>query len=284
MAAFDWYQGTVRTDPDELIGAVLELDPHAELSHAKGLQGYAHRTLIRANGDSLGEVWHGGTHAYPHAQFTSEAAIAGSQLLRDRFDHTVSRVDAREDFGDADAFDKLMPSLLRAASKHRVQVDTRGDHLLRKEARTVYLGAPSSAVRCRQYDKAAQLRAEFANEPAKLLEVPAHLTRLEVQVRPQSGPIRKTLTELNPLEIMGSSQWMRDIWRDISGLELECVQVTKPWRASDDDRAWQYLLGAFGPLLRRRMEDHGSWAAFGAQIGHDLDERAAAEAKLKRGH
>lgn len=282
MAAFDWYQGTVRAHTDDVIEAILSQHDGALISHAKGLQGYATRSLVSVAGETVGQVWHGGSHALPHVLFSSDAAVAGAELIRVKFDHTVTRLDAKEDFADAGAFDAMLPALLDAARKHRVRVDTRGDHLLRREGRTVYLGAKSSAVQCRQYDKAAELRAAFANEPAKLLAIPPHLTRLEVQVRPQGQMARQAMTKVDPLQVMGASEWMRDIWRDIAGLDLEPVQVTKPWRATDDDRAYAYCLRAFGSLFERRMADHGSWAAFGAQIGQDLADRAAAEKVAKR--
>jgi hypothetical protein len=283
VAAFDWYQGTVSAGVDDVVEALMGLAERADLKHFKGLQGYATRTMVMDDGETVGQVWHGGSHPLPHVVFTSDAAVAGAELIRAKFEHTVTRLDAKEDFGDEGAFDRILPALLEAARKHRVKVDTRGDHLLRKEARTVYLGAKSSAVQCRQYDKAAELRSQFAHEPAKLLEVPQHLTRLEVQVRPQTHAVRQSFAAISPMEAMGCSQWMRDIWNDIAGLELEPVKVTKPWRSSDDDRAYAYLLGAFGGLLTRRMGDHGSWAALGMQLGDDIAARVAADRRLKGG-
>lgn len=284
MPAFDWYQATLReADADDVMAAVLGIAERGELRHAKGLQGYATRSTVFDDGEALGQVWHGGSHAYPHVVFTSDAAQAGAIMVRSEFPaHQVTRLDVREDFGGADAFDKMLPCLLSAAQRHRVRVDTRGDHLLRKEARTVYLGAASSAVRCRQYDKAAELRAKFAHDPVRLLEVPSHLTRLEVQVRPQGGWAKEACSKLEPVQLMGVSEWMRDIWREVAGQDLEPVQVTKPWRASDDDRAYAYLVASFGPLLCRRMEEHGDWATLGVQLGDDIAAHVEAQAKLKR--
>jgi hypothetical protein len=187
--------------------------------------------------------------------------------------HEVTRLDAREDFGDADAFDRMLPALLSAAERHRVRVDTRGDHLLRKEARTVYLGAPSSAVRLRQYDKAAELRSKFAADPVRLAAVPESLTRLEAQVRPQTHEGRKHFATIEPLAVMGSSAWLRDVWQAVAGMDLEPIQVGKAWRQSDDDRAYAYMLAQYGGCLSRLKADLGSWTCVGEQIGHDLAER-----------
>ena len=274
MAAFDWYQATIREPADEVLEVCLSLGDRCSLEHTKGRQGYATTTRVLDQDGLVGQVLHGGSHPYPHVIFTSEQAQPGAELIRARFPlHEVTRLDAREDFGDAGAFDRMLPALLSAAERHRVRVDTRGDHLLRKEARTVYLGAPSSAVRLRQYDKAAELRSKFAADPVRLASVPENLTRLEAQVRPQTHEGRKQFATIEPLAVMGSSAWLRDVWQAVAGMDLEPVQVGKPWRQSDDDRAYAYMLAQYGARLARLKDDLGSWSCVGEQIGHDLAER-----------
>lgn len=279
MAGFDWYQATIRQPVDDVLEAFSGLSEHVHIEHGKGVQGYGHTAVLSDPEGVLGRVWYGGSHPYPHAVFSGEGAQAGAELIRAAFpEHMVSRLDVREDFADAGAFDRMLPVLLSAADRHRVRVDTRGDHLLRQEARTVYLGAPSSAVRLRQYDKAAELRAKFAADPVRLALVPEHLTRLEAQVRPQTREARIAFATIEPMAVMGSSAWLREVWSGVVGLELEPVHVGKPWRQSDDDRAYAYLLAQYGGLLERVKADLGSWAVVGQQLGHDLAERA----KVKR--
>lgn len=274
MAAFDWYQATVRAPVDDLLEALGSASDRVSLAHAKGHHGYGHATLLEGSDGFKATVWHGGSHEYPHAVITGESAQPGAELIRAAFpEHFVTRADAREDFGDPGAFDRILPQLLEVAKGHRVKVDTRGDHLLTFEGRTVYLGAPSSACRQRLYDKAAELRAKFAADPVKLAQIPQHLARLEAQVRPQTAAARQAFASIEPLAVMGSSAWMRDVWQRVAGLELEPVQVGKPWRQADDDRAYAYLLAQYGGLLKRVCGDLGSWDMVGRQIGHDLAER-----------
>lgn len=275
MAGFDWYQATIQRPVNDVLEAFWQ--PGSTLEHGAGQQGYATSSRILDADGLVARVMHGGSHTYPHAICSGEAAQAGAEIIRAHFpEHSVTRVDVREDFGGAGTFDKMLPALLDAARQHRVRIDTRGDHLLRKEARTVYLGAPSSAVRLRQYDKAAELRAKFAADPVKLLGVPEHLTRLEAQVRPQTMLAKQLFATIEPLSVMGSSAWLRDVWSAVVGLEVEPVQVGKPWRQSNDDRSYAYMLAQYGGLLQRRQQEHGSWSALGAQLGHDLAERAKA--------
>ena len=278
MAAFDWYQATIRSDADSVLEALMGLGDRVALHHGKGLHGYAHATILESEDGARATVWHGGTHEYPHALLTSESAQAGAEIIRASFpEHFVTRADARVDFDAPGAFDAILPHMLEVAADRRVKVDTRGDHLLTKEGRTVYLGSPSSAVRQRLYDKAAELRAKFAADPAKLAGIPAHLARLEAQVRPQTRESRLAFASIEPMAVMGSSPWLRDVWQRVAGTELQPVQVGKVWRQSDDDRAYAYLLAQYGGLLQRKCAELGSWACVGLQIGHDLAEREKAK-------
>ncbi len=280
MAGFDWYQATVRAPVDDVVEALGDLADSWTLEHSRGMHGYAHSTALVGSDGPLARVWHGGSQEYPHVVLSGEEAQGGAELIRARFPlHSVTRVDVREDFSDAGAFDRILPVMLAAAEAHRLKVDTRGDHLLTKQGRTVYLGASSSAVRERLYDKAAELRAKFAASPEKLAKVPEELVRLEAQVRPQTKESRAAFASIEPLAVMGSSAWLRDVWRGVVGLELTPVQVGKAWRQSDDARAYAYLLAQYGGLLKRLRVELGSWDCLGLQIGHDLAERDAAARK-----
>jgi hypothetical protein len=277
VARFDWYQATVRAPVDDLLEALGSASERVALTHGRGHHGYAHSTVLEAAEGLRATVWHGGSHAYPHAVLTSDSAQPGAELIRASFpDHFVTRADACEDFGDAGAFDRILPELLAVAKGHRVKVDTRGDHLLTLEGRTVYLGAPSSACRQRLYDKAAELRAKYAADPVKLAQVPEHLARLEAQVRPQTLLSRQMFSTIEPMAVMGSSAWLREVWQRVAGLQLEPVHVSKPWRQADDERAYAYMLAQYGALLERRAVDHGSWECLGLQLGADLAERKKA--------
>jgi hypothetical protein len=278
VAAFDWYQATVRAPVDDVLEALGSSSERVGLAHGRGHHGYAHSTVLEAADGFRATVWHGGSHEYPHAVITGEAAQAGAELIRAAFpEHFVTRADAREDFGDAGAFDRILPELLEVAKGHRVKVDTRGDHLLTMQGRTVYLGAPSSACRQRLYDKAAELRAKFAADPVKLAQVPEHLARLEAQVRPQTLEARRAFATIEPLAVMGSSAWLREVWQRVAGLELEAVHVGKAWRQADDERAYAYMLAQYGGMLKRVCAELGSWDCVGLQIGVDLAEREEAE-------
>jgi hypothetical protein len=276
MARFDWYEATVPAPVDDVLEALCSLSEVTKLVHSRGHHGYGTRTTVEGLDGPLASVLHGGCHTYPHAVITGEGSQAGAECIRVAFPlHRVTRADACEDFGDAGAFDRIAPHLLTVAQSNRVKLDTRGDHLLTMQGRTIYLGAASSATRLRLYDKGAELRSKFAADPVRLAAVPEHLARLEAQVRPQTSESKARFATIEPLEVMGSSRWLRELWRLVAALELDPVQVGKGYRQSDDQRAYAYLLSQYGGLLRRMSQDLGDWACVGKQIGSDLAERAA---------
>lgn len=276
MAGFDWYQATIPRPLDDVLEVLAGLAPGLALSHGRGMHGYAHTAILGTESDgTAAQVWHGGTHEYPHAVLSGEWAEGGAELIRASFpEHSVSRVDVREDFGGAGTFDAIQEHLKATARSHRLKVGTAGDHLVTMKGRTVYLGATSSAVRLRLYDKREELLSRYADGDrqmvAKARGLPDHLSRLEAQIRPHTREARCRFATIEPVEALGCSRWMREVWKAVAGLELEPVQVGRGWRQADDERAYRYLLAQYGGLLRRMQIDAGSWACVGLQLGEDL--------------
>jgi hypothetical protein len=278
VAAFDWYQATVRAPLDDVIEGVMAGMHCDSIAHEKGHHGFAHSTRLTNYQDGYqAQVWHGGSHPFPHVQVTSDSAPLGAEVIRASFpDHSVSRVDVREDFAEEGAFDLMAPHLVDVARESRVKVGTAGDHLLTMKGRTIYLGAASSAVRLRMYDKAAELRDKFRADPVRLASIPECLTRVEAQVRPATKEAKERFAVIEPLQVMGSAAWLRDFWERVEGLRLDPVKVTKGYVASDDERALNFMLSQYGPVLSRLHADLGDWACVGLQIGELLEQRKRA--------
>jgi hypothetical protein len=281
MPSLDWYQASIPHPENDVLEALAELHSGLKLSHQKGMHGYACTAVLGTESEGpVARVMYGGTHEYPHAILSSEWAQPGAELIRARFPvHTVSRADVREDFGEVDAYDRIQSQVLDVARNLRVRVGTAGDHLVTMKGRTCYLGAPSSAVRLRLYDKAAEMRSKLP--PPKVsgacpiaygerYGIPEHLTRLEAQIRPHTKEARREFATLEPTEMLGCAHWMREVWRGVAGLELAPVQVGRGWRPSDDERAYRYMLAQYGGVLRRMRADAGSWECVGLQLGTDL--------------
>ena len=278
MARFDWYQASVPAEVPALREALLQglgdhqprWEPMQRAPHGFG----AAARLIDFDGPRA-MLWWGGMHARPHVVVSGEAAQPASQLLRAEFpEHFVSRVDVCTDYGDPGAYDRLQGLALAVAQERGIKVGTAGDHLLTKLGRTCYLGSTKSHTRMRLYDKSAELREKFAGQLAKLAEIPETLARLEFQVRPQTPAAKAAAAVADPVALMGSAAWTRELVQRVDGLSLEPFMAGRPWRQADDDRAYSALLAQYGGLLMRIRSDLGSAECLGLQICSDLVERA----------
>lgn len=283
MARFDWYQATVRAPVPDLRAVLSGLAPGGAWEpQRKAPHGYAFADRLVGPDGPVASVWWGGVHTHPHAVISGEDAQPAAELLRAELpDHSVSRADACIDYADAGAYERLQSLAVAVAREKRVKVGTAGDHLVTMVGRTVYLGATTSHTRLRLYDKAEELRVQFARDPVRLAAVPAELARLECQVRPQTPEAKRAAAQVDPMVLMGSASWMRELMRQVAGLELHPFDAGRPWRQSDDARAWAALLAQYGSLLRRVHADAGSWECVGLQIGADLADRARAVAHAK---
>jgi len=276
---FDWYQATIPAPVDDVLEALAGLADGLQVGHARGLHGYAYTATLGS--DTWGEVarvWHGGQHEYPHAVISGTWAQPGAELIRVAFPvHKVARVDVRQDFDGADAYDRMQAQLVDVAARRRVRVSTAGDHLVTLKGRTLYLGSPKADVRMRLYDKAEEMRQGIVapknasrEEWYRMHGVPDHLTRLEAQIRPHTPAAKAAFATIEPVDALGSAAWMREVWKQVAGLDLRPVKVGKGWRQSDDERAYRYLLASYGGVLRRMHQVHGSWECVGLQLGEDL--------------
>lgn len=283
MARFDWYQATVRAAPETLRACLSGLaDRGAWEPMTKAPHGYGSAARLVDSEGPVCMMWWGGSHEHPHAVISGERAQAGAELLRGELpDHSVSRADACIDYGEPGAYDRLQGLALDVARARRIKVGTAGDHLLTLQGRTMYMGGTTAHTRLRIYDKAAELRQQFAGNPVKLAQLPAELARLECQVRPQNMEAKRLAAKADPVSLMGSAAWMRELMRLVAGLELEPLAMGNVWRQSDHQRSYAWMLSQYGGVFQEMFRDCGSWDLVGRQIGHDLAEKAEAERRRR---
>lgn len=277
MARFDWYQATVSAGVDELKASLSGLAVGSWEAMERVPHGYGFGAVLNDADGAVVRLWWGGTHEYPHVVASGEPAQSAADLLRGEFpQHRVTRADVCTDYAEPGAYDRLQELALSVAKERGIKVGTAGDHLLTMQGRTLYLGSSASHTRLRLYDKAAELRAKFDGQFAKLAEIPDELTRFECQVRPQTREAKAAAAIADPVALMGSAAWMRELVRRVDGLDLAPFQAGRAWRQSDDDRAYAAMLAQYGGILRRVCADLGSWECLGLQIGADLAEREQA--------
>lgn len=275
---FDWYQATfgLHSSKGVLGGLEAAFGPGAEARPCAPLYGYGEGytvvqgDLVRATvlTDSEDVSWLRRKHV--HAWAVGEDTVKFAEHVRNAWPklHLVTRMDAAEDFLAPGSFDQLLAACRARATADKVKTYHAGDweRLASDDGRTLYLGAPSSDVRVRLYEKGKQLRGQLhpGGEP-----VSTDWTRLEVQVRPQ-GDARLAAASMTPEEVWGCAKWTQALLSDVTGLNVRRVKM-RLWRKSDDQRAFEWMCKQYGRMLERQSSGLGGWSALGFQIASEIE-------------
>jgi hypothetical protein len=271
---FDWYQGTVAEEPDVLMGTLMRLAPGGSVETCRGMHNYDHtHHLRRSNGERVVTMLSGGKNGHPNVVASGEGCEDFVDLVRECWpEHRVTRADACEDFvqtGSYEALEGVCKAITAAEGvKGRAIVP---DDL--EDGRTYYMGAASSDVRARLYDKAAEVRRHVA--PAQLAGIPSDWTRLEVQVRPR-GVFKGLAAHMEAQEFWGFSVWSQKLAAEALQLGVE-RSTMRVFREPCHDRALRFMLRQYGGVFDRLIEVEASWEQVGVRIGERLEaERAIA--------
>ena len=122
-------------------------------------------------------------------------------------------------------------------------------------SRTLYLGAPSSRVRVRLYEK-----GRFEQQQGH--EADSDWFRLEAQIRPTGKDARQLAAHIDPAEAWGMARWTRELAATTMGLNVEPITMQLR-REPDYMRAIRNLSRQYGATLAKAIEVEGSWEAVG---------------------
>jgi hypothetical protein len=266
---FDWYQATIPAHPLALVDALLaDLAPDGQVIPGAGRHNYHQSfTINDASGHRVALVLAGGPNGDPNATGSGPITDAFVQSVRSRWpSHNVTRFDSSEDFCAVGSWDVLERTCRTLAA----DMGIKGRAIVPDDpadGRTYYMGAPTSDVRVRLYEKTAELRRSLP--PSRWGEVPDNVVRLEAQVRPRKQH-KAVAAAVNPVQAWGFSRWTAELALRAMALEVERIEM-QAGRESDDQRAWRFMLKQYGPLLRRHASEVGSWECLGLNIRDDLD-------------
>lgn len=267
---FDWYQATVQASPEALIAElVANLPEGIKRSSGKGFNSFKVRNdLHDDDGELFATVMHGGVNPHPNVKSTSDHAPALAGVLRNRWpEHRVSRLDVAVDGRGEGLFEECVRLMSAVGRSHRMK----GEKIIPDDlddGSTYYLGARTSPLRVRCYEKGKQLFKETGDP------VWRHFfdwTRIELQVRPEKA-FKSTAAKLEPAEFWGCAQWTRDLATGVLDLKPEAVTM-KPTRIADHERAMRALTAQYGPTILRQVEKLGSWEAFTIDLQRRLGAR-----------
>lgn len=245
---WDW-SATTHQARDGVVGDLLGALGTRTAVPGRGLQGWS-QSVKGFDGDGylLGSVYFGGRQDDVHVISTSSAADAGRRaVVRRDQEARTSRVDTRVD--TLVPFEGLREVCEGVAGQKAmityVESRQRGVSL----GRTLYVGAPSSAVRVRVYEK-------WLESPGQYVE---GTNRVEVQLRPPSRA-KGMVSAWSPAETFCASQLTRRLAYELGETVAHPGSLEKARAAPDLERTLEAMGEQYGPACERW------WAVSGGDV------------------
>jgi hypothetical protein len=253
-------QQTIREDPQD-VWRTLADTLGAELEPGRGLNGYHHSQAVIRAGETLAKVHYGGPNGWPNVITSGAATDDVAPVLAGAWDRAeVTRMDSAQDFDAAGGYDRVRAQLVALHENSRVakyEIESTKNGV---RSRTIYLGAPTSRVRVRAYEKG--LAEHQDGHP----DASPTWFRVELQIRPKGQPAREQAAQLDAVAAWGLSRWTQQVASAVIGAEVD--RVTMQLRRDPDyARALHFLGKQFSPTLRRAIEVEGGWDAVGRLLG-----------------
>lgn len=196
---WDW-SSTTHDGSKGCVDEILHLLGAKNVVPGKGLQGCSQSVkAFDADGYAIGSVYFGGGRDDVHVVSTSCVADVARPLVAGYGNAKTARVDTRVD--TLLSWDELHDVLTQAAETYGAQImfmeaKERGV----SKGRTLYLGAPTSRIRVRVYEKWLESPDEYV----------WGTNRVEVQLRPHSS-VKADVSAWTPGETFCASRTTRDL-------------------------------------------------------------------------
>jgi hypothetical protein len=274
MVRFDAYTATAEgVKPSDVVGWFFEDAGGASnlrVTMGRGFHTFGERLSLRDDtGQEVGAVAYGGRQGERIMfEVKGERTPGLVERLRRSAEHRCTRVDACADFDRPGAWEELLAPVLQVKEQHKLYGEKRGDWEFPELGRTQYLGANSSAVRARLYEKGRQPEYRHLER--------FDLCRLEIQVRPAKDA-KTEYSKLGPLEVWGASKWTRELAATVLQEHVDPHPAGTVRRDTTRDRALRWMALQYGPHLVSLADDLGGWDVLGLTLGEMVrDERLRA--------
>lgn len=264
MVRFDGYSATTASaGRDDLMSLLLE--PGDEVRSGRGFHTFGERhAVVDPTGDPVGAVMCGGRQGdRVMLEVKGERSPRVVEALRERFDHRCTRLDSCVDFERPGAFLELLEPVLKVKEQFRLYGERRGDWDFPELGRTQMLGASSSAIRLRLYEKGKQPEYRHLARP--------DLVRAEIQIRPAKDA-KDAYARVTPVEAWGASKWTRALSAELLGELLDPVPPGTVRKFSTREKALRWMVKQYGPHLVGLAADLGGWDVLGLTLQEMLKE------------
>jgi hypothetical protein len=238
-----------------------------KLTMGTGFHTFDQRISVR---DDTGVEWSsiqwGGSQAdRVMIEVKGERTPKAVEALRKRYPHRCTRVDACADFDAPKAFERLYRACRTVKKAHKIIGGKYGDwEDFPERGRTLYMGASSSVVRMRLYEKGLQPGYAHLQRP--------DWSRIEVQVRP-AKEAKEAFSKLSALEVWGASKWTRDLAAQVLKAHVDPHPAGSTYRLTERETALRWMCKQYGAHMLSLAGDLGGWDMVGRTLGQMFHEQ-----------
>ena len=273
MVRFDAYTATGHDiDVSAVLGWLFSDGWGQSLHQGAGFHTFKERIWVTDSaGDQIGAVQYGGARQGDRVmvEVKGEHTPRVVEALRSACEHRCTRADVCADFDAPGAYGRVLKFVVEVKKAHKLYGERRGDWEDHPEkGRTQYLGASSSPIKARLYEKG--LQPEYAH-----LAMP-NWVRLELQVRPQKDA-KAEYSKLAPIDVWGASKWTRELAAAVLLEHVDAHPAGTVYKLTDRDHKLRWMLRQYGPALVSLVEDCGGWDVAGLTLQEmlrDMKQRA----------
>lgn len=233
----------------------------------KGFHSFGERLSVKDDtGSEYGSVsWGGRQGKRCMIEVKGEATPAAVKALRERYWHRVTRADSCADFDAPGAFEGLLEHCMATKAKHRLKGDKRGDwDDFPEDGRTMYLGAPTSAVRLRLYEKGKQPEYRHLSRP--------DWVRMEIQARP-AKEAKTAFNSLSAEQVWGAATWSRELAAAALQAHVDPHPAGTVFRHTERETALRWMCKQYGVHLVSLASDLGGWKELGLTLSEMIDQQ-----------
>lgn len=266
MIRFDAYTATmVGAKPGDLLGMIC--NPLTDkISQGKGFHTFGERLSVKDNtGTECGSIsWGGYQGERVMFEVKGERSPQAVERLRSAFPHKVTRVDSCADFDAPGSFERLLVPCTQVKKDFKLKGSKAGDwDDFPEDGRTLYLGASSSAVKLRLYEKGRQPEYRHVQRD--------DWVRIEVQARP-AKEAKTGFSTLTPIEVWGASKWSREL----AGLVLQEHVDPHPagtvYKLTERERALRWMCKQYGQHMLSLAADLGGFECLGLTLREMIED------------
>jgi hypothetical protein len=259
LTRFDAYTATTRAaKADDLIPLLWQGDE--KIRQGRGHHGFEHRvSLSGPDGSETGSVSWGGTHGeLVMMEAKGERTPRIVDRLRSKYEHRCTRVDSCYDVEEPGAFENLLQPCLQVKKDYKLKGSKAGDwEDFPEDGRTLYVGANTSPVKLRLYEKGHQPEYRHLNRP--------DWVRIELQVRPTKDA-KDAYSTADSLAVWGASAWTRELAGMVLAAELAPLPPGTTYKQTEEERAIHFLCKQYGNHLMSMRNRVGSWEQVGLEL------------------